>query len=295
MWRTRSLLMTIVGLLAFAEPSFPQRGTVHGTVVDPCGDRVPYANVIVLGSFFGAMTRKDGGYVLEVPSGRCSIKATALGYRSTSIDTSIGLDEEVLLNIVLGEPAAPEHYTVVPPKRRPVSIEQPVGRGDYPASTTPVRFGPLECIVRYSIQEEGDMAVARIVAEGRNVTDLAIRVCGCFSFWKLEYMYGPEVMDSIPLGGTWKYRGPRLDVATEECGSPVLECEPIVLTPDATVSREMSFSFDPAEFANWTGEIAVTCVFFRGNRGYEWVDTENVALGPLVVPIRPIGMPYRRP
>jgi len=153
----------------------------------------------------------------------------------------------------------------------------------------------MEFVVRYALTEVGDSITAKVVAEGRNVTAERVQVCGCFSFWKVEYGFGPEVRDSVPLGGRYYYKGPVLEVDRQECGSPTLDCESVVLATGESVTREMSFSFATKLFENWTGEVAVTCVFFQGDSGDAWVDTENVVLGPLVVPIRPIGMPYRRP
>jgi hypothetical protein len=58
-------------------------GRITGRVYDAkTGDPLPYANVVVVGTKQGGMTRSDGRYTIQdVPAGRYRVKAMMMGYR----------------------------------------------------------------------------------------------------------------------------------------------------------------------------------------------------------------------
>ena len=109
-------------------------------------------------------------------------------------------------------------------------------------------------------------------------------------------LFGPEVFDTIPLGQkNWQYRGGTLDVNASECDGSTLGCTPVELKPGGSISRAMHFSFRPADFGDWPGQVSVTCIFFQGKQGATWADTDHVVLTtmPFAVPVRPLDKPYK--
>lgn len=291
----------MMGILA--APAAAQRGWISGTVADSLGVPLAYANLFLDGYPFGAMTDTAGTFKFEAPPGRYTLRVMKFGYRNLQLPVAVDRGENVEVHLALAlrqEVRRGELVEVGMSRVSPdvVSEEelQSWGSGVYPESSTPVRSGPLELSVRYLLTEDGDSIGARVVAEGKNVTGDAVTICGCFSFWKVEYSSGPEWCDSIPLGGSRPYPGRILQVDARECDSPALDCDPVVLEPSESYRRELSFAFRPRDFEVWTGEIHVTCIFFHGRQGGAWGDTERAVLTPLPfrVPIRPIGMPYRR-
>ena len=73
---------------AFAAAS----GSVAGRVLDrDSGEPLPGANVTIVGTSIGASTDLEGKYVLRnVPTGKQSMKVTYIGYRSVTMDVTVG-------------------------------------------------------------------------------------------------------------------------------------------------------------------------------------------------------------
>ena len=66
---------------------FPQSGKISGTVKDASTkEPLPFVNVIVEGTSTGAASNMDGEYfILNIPPGTYSIKASAIGYNSVTV------------------------------------------------------------------------------------------------------------------------------------------------------------------------------------------------------------------
>jgi hypothetical protein len=296
-------LVVQVSLLMVSRPVSAQRGWISGTVVDSLGVPVKYANIIVSDSdsWFGMMTDDKGAFRFEVPVGRHVLKARTMGYADSDRNVTVRLSENVSVQFALRprapEPAIPQQVVVSQGHTRPETAEQPEELeplGTYHPRSKPVRLGALELTLSYVQSQEGDSVRTRIVAEARNVSDQPVTTCGCFSFWKVSCGFGPEVLDSIPLGGHWNYRGPVLKVGPSECTTPRLDCRDESLPPGKTRTHEMSFSFRAADFKMWTNEVDITCIYYYGNAGSAWEDTKFVRLTELRVPVRPIGTPYQQ-
>jgi hypothetical protein len=72
--------------LIFSSIAFSQSGKISGKIVDATGEAVPFVNVIVVGTNYGAATNIDGLYsIIGIPPGTYSIKASAIGYNSTTV------------------------------------------------------------------------------------------------------------------------------------------------------------------------------------------------------------------
>lgn len=67
-----------------------QSGRVAGTVTARDGQPLGDAQVVVVGTTIGAVTRADGGYLLaNVPAGTHRLRVTRLGYRSATVDNVV--------------------------------------------------------------------------------------------------------------------------------------------------------------------------------------------------------------
>jgi len=94
--------------LAIASPSIAQRGWVSGSVVDSTGVPLAYANVIIDGTTFGAMTDKGGSFRIEAPPGRYVLRTLMMDYRKVDLPVAIGLGEDTRVAIVLRDRATYE-------------------------------------------------------------------------------------------------------------------------------------------------------------------------------------------
>ena len=76
------LLALIVLHCAFALPSLAQGVDVRGVVSDSAtGQRIPFANVLVLNTSWGASTNSTGFYLIpNLPPGEYEIAASVIGY-----------------------------------------------------------------------------------------------------------------------------------------------------------------------------------------------------------------------
>jgi outer membrane receptor protein involved in Fe transport len=70
-------------------------GKIRGTVVDAeTGDPLPGANVMILDTQMGAATDVNGNFIiLNVPSGKYTVKATFVGYRNVAIQNNIVISD----------------------------------------------------------------------------------------------------------------------------------------------------------------------------------------------------------
>ena len=90
------------------EPPLPasQPGKIVGLVVDPYGEPVVGASVIVKGSTKGAVTDMDGKFVLEVPAGT-QLVISSIGYKEANVTAmsvmrvTLEEDEQVLEDVVV--------------------------------------------------------------------------------------------------------------------------------------------------------------------------------------------------
>ena len=66
---------------------FSQSGKIAGKVTDATtGEELPFVNVIVMGTNFGAASDLEGNYfILNIPPGTYSVKASAIGYNSVTV------------------------------------------------------------------------------------------------------------------------------------------------------------------------------------------------------------------
>ena len=83
------LLIGLIGGMAFA-----QKGKVIGYVVSN-EDRLPFANVYILGTTMGAITDEDGFFeILDVPYGNYILQVSFTGYKTERLKITVGKNAE---------------------------------------------------------------------------------------------------------------------------------------------------------------------------------------------------------
>jgi hypothetical protein len=282
----------LVSLLAAGmDSALAQRGVVNGQIVERKGFIPGYGSYRLPGTDENASLDKQGRFRIELLPGRYDLDVLVAPGEPVERKTVVIKANETLDLIITGPEGSGR-------RSRPTNVEQqtPPGmeiapmdsvRVIYHPQTEPVIAKSLTFTVRYEMTEVGDSIRVNVIAEGRNSADAPVSTCGCFSFWRIRFGFGPEQVMDIPLANVkdW-YTGPKLEVAPVECTTSTLDCAPTTLAPGESVSRSMSFSFRPADFAEMTGELHVRTYYFTGAPGTEWHDAERIDLGTLAVPIR---------
>lgn len=71
----------------FSPILFPQSGKIAGKITDATtAEELPFVNVIVVGTNFGAATDLEGNYfIINIPPGSYTVKASAIGYNSITV------------------------------------------------------------------------------------------------------------------------------------------------------------------------------------------------------------------
>jgi hypothetical protein len=103
--RLATLLWTTTVLCsAMTMPGRAQEtGKIQGTVLDPNGEPVPAAQVVVVGTSFGALTNEQGFYfVNNVPAGTYEVWVQFIGYQPTELrGVRVQADQTVTVNFQL--------------------------------------------------------------------------------------------------------------------------------------------------------------------------------------------------
>lgn len=74
-------------------------GGISGRVTDAQGNPLPYANVVVVGTNFGAMTNEAGEFqIRSLPPGNYALTAMILGYESVSVD-SVAVEDDLAVSL----------------------------------------------------------------------------------------------------------------------------------------------------------------------------------------------------
>ncbi|MEL6917089.1 MAG: TonB-dependent receptor [Bacteroidota bacterium] len=98
-----------------------QRGQINGTVTDG-KNGISLVNVYLEHTILGASTDASGNYLLDnIPEGNYTLKATAIGFRSFSMEITLGDKEQKIVPIVLVPSSEALEETVVTGTLKPVS------------------------------------------------------------------------------------------------------------------------------------------------------------------------------
>ena len=87
---------------ARTESTAAETGSIRGRVVEQGGAPVPGAQVVVLGTRFGAVAGTDGAFViLGVPAGLAQLRAVRIGYRPSVQTVTVSDGAEAAANFTL--------------------------------------------------------------------------------------------------------------------------------------------------------------------------------------------------
>jgi TonB-dependent receptor len=91
--RSTLLLAFLFGFVGALHPGVLAQGTgmIRGKIVDrSTGDVLPGANVVIVGTSFGASSGLDGAYVIYgVPAGAVKLRASYVGYSPVTVDVTV--------------------------------------------------------------------------------------------------------------------------------------------------------------------------------------------------------------
>lgn len=126
--------LLLISFFAFSSGIFAgTTGKIVGQITDALtGDPLPFVNVIVVGTNLGAAADVDGYYsILNVPPGTYSIKASAIGYNSVTVEeVAVSIDLTTTVNFQLNETSIELGEDIV------VTATKPLVKKDLTASTS---------------------------------------------------------------------------------------------------------------------------------------------------------------
>ncbi|MFO7444890.1 MAG: TonB-dependent receptor [Ignavibacteriaceae bacterium] len=160
-----SLLCFALFLIISFSNTYSQSGKIAGQVTDAStGESLPFVNIIVEGTSTGAASNLDGEYfILNIPPGTYSIKASAIGYNSITVqNVNVASGFTTTLDFDLTTQAFELSQDVV------VIAERPLIQKDLTASTSTVG---ADVISQLPVTEIGDVLQlqAGIVSSGANL------------------------------------------------------------------------------------------------------------------------------
>jgi len=117
-----------------ADYDFATTGKIAGRVVDATGEAIPFVNIIVIGTNYGAASNIDGYFsIINIPPGTYQIKASAIGYNSTVVqNVRVSIDLTTNIDMTLTETSISLSEDVV------VIASKPMIQRDLTASTSVV-------------------------------------------------------------------------------------------------------------------------------------------------------------
>ncbi|KAA3612386.1 MAG: TonB-dependent receptor [Calditrichaeota bacterium] len=178
-------LMIVVGLLLVPGFVFAQ-GTVSGTVTDAqSGDALPGANVIVVGTTYGAAADANGDYEIEnVPVGTYNLRVTFIGYEVATQNINVSAGSMANADFALEQIALITQGVMISASRAR-ERETPVAFTDVKKEMIEANLGsrdlPLALDVTpsvYATQGGGGAGDARINVRGFNQRNVAIMING---------------------------------------------------------------------------------------------------------------------
>jgi len=148
----KQIFLVSLCLLAVSSGVFAQSfGKIRGVVTDgESGDPLPGANIVVVGSSFGAASNVDGYYtILRVPPGIYEVRADFIGYQKVLIQ-----NVEVLTDLTTQIDFQLKTQTVELGSEVVIVAERPIIRKDLTSAEARVQ---AEEISRLPVQELGDI------------------------------------------------------------------------------------------------------------------------------------------
>lgn len=92
----RAIMLSMIGILVFANVSQAQSRTVTGKVTDSKGEAVPSATVTVKGTSNSTTTAADGSFSISVPSGSKTLIISSVGFETKEVAVSDNMNNITL-------------------------------------------------------------------------------------------------------------------------------------------------------------------------------------------------------
>ncbi len=92
------ILFTLMIFLGFCTSAMYAQRTVTGTVLDPAGEALIGANVLVQGTDVGTITEIDGSFSIGVPAGSSILVISYTGFETQEVDVSTRSQIDITLN-----------------------------------------------------------------------------------------------------------------------------------------------------------------------------------------------------
>jgi iron complex outermembrane receptor protein len=177
-----SCVLAIVMLFFMQNSSSAQNYSITGTVTSATtGEKLPGANVILMGTNYGAATTTNGEYKISAPEGTYSIKCSYVGFAPQTININLTNNTEV--NFALQEEAMTLSVTVLADRAK--ERETPVAFTDIPKSQMQQQLGSQDIPMVlnntpsvYATEQGGGAGDARINVRGFDQTNIAIMING---------------------------------------------------------------------------------------------------------------------
>jgi hypothetical protein len=274
-----------------------ETGDLIGTVKTPSGKPVSYANVILLGTNMGASATRLGSFVVpRVPPGRYSIRVAASGYaliETTGVEIQPGVNTEIHFTTEKTPPDTTA--TTIPPfmltpissweSRSSTPPEYPIDTFvDYPDSLSAIQAFGLDFQARYQATTVEESTIVSVVAFGENNSEHVINLCGTFVFVALPYkLHGSVPVPLSPIARASPK--PTLKIRGVVPTTSSLDCRTEFLAPGDITGDTLTFQYVTAPFSEYPGEVRLWCLYYCGESGAPWSETEALDIGVLVIPI----------
>lgn len=127
--RVRGSLLFAVSLIVFfscsVSPMFARQADIRGIVSDSAnGDRIPFANLVIMGINKGTSANASGFYLIPgVPSGTYIISASAVGYQRLEKIIAVQGSAPIIVNFRLKSQAVQLEEVVVTGRTKPKMLE----------------------------------------------------------------------------------------------------------------------------------------------------------------------------
>ena len=141
-------------------------GKISGTVTDSqTGEPLPFVNIVVVGTNFGAAADIDGFYnILNVPPGTYTMKASAIGYNSVTVENvKVSIDLTTTVNFELTETSITFSEDIV------VTATKPLVRKDQTSSTAIVGEDLIRELPVTEVSDVLELQAGIVVSSGGDI------------------------------------------------------------------------------------------------------------------------------
>jgi iron complex outermembrane recepter protein len=179
---TLPFLVAAVILFFVQSSASAQNYNITGTVTSSStGEKLPGANIVLVGTTYGAATSKNGTYEINVPEGNYTVRCSYVGFATQTVTIDINKNTEV--NFDLQESGLTLSVTVL--ADRATERQTPVAFTDIPKSQLQEQLGSQDIPMVlntspsiYATEQGGGAGDARINVRGFDQTNVTIMING---------------------------------------------------------------------------------------------------------------------